>query len=313
MSALPRSWAEVEIVEVLEPNENGRPFQQGWSPQCENFAAHEGQCQWGVLKTTAIQHGEFWAHENKALPASLEPRPHIEVKAGDVLMTCAGPRNRCGVACLVEHTPPRLMMSGKMYRFRPHPKALLPKYLAYLIQRRESQLAIDRMKTGISDSGLNLTHDRFAQLRVPVAPLPEQRRIVAKIEELFSELDASDESLTRARAQLKTYHQALLKAAFEGVNEYRKLPGLLAIPMSNGYSGKPVSAVTPWKVLSLSATTTGIFLANHFKYLDEARVDKMDVSGASRMIFWFKEEILQNMLAFQQYIREFIGDIYFLI
>ncbi len=44
----------------------------------------------------------------------------------------------------------------------------------------------------------------------------EQRRIVAKIEELFSELDASAESLTRARAQLKTYRQALLKAAFEG-------------------------------------------------------------------------------------------------
>lgn len=47
-------------------------------------------------------------------------------------------------------------------------------------------------------------------------PLPEQHRIVAKIEELFSELDAGTASLTRARAQLKTYRQALLKAAFEG-------------------------------------------------------------------------------------------------
>jgi len=47
---------------------------------------------------------------------------------------------------------------------------------------------IDRMKTGISDSGLNLTHDRFASLNVPVAPLNEQHRIVTKIEELLSEL-----------------------------------------------------------------------------------------------------------------------------
>ncbi len=214
MTGLPSSWQDVQIIEVLENNDNGRPFQQGWSPQCESFPAAEGA--WGVLKTTAIQHGEFWPHENKALPASLEPRPQTEVKAGDVLMTCAGPRNRCGVACLVEATPARLMMSGKMYRFRPHPKALHPKYLAYLIRRQETQLEIDRMKTGINDSGLNLTHDRFSQLRIPLPPLPEQHRIVAKIEELFSELDAGTASLTRARAQLKTYRQALLKAAFEG-------------------------------------------------------------------------------------------------
>ena len=214
MTKLPESWAEVEIAEVLAPNENGRPFQQGWSPQCESHPAEA--MQWGVLKTTAIQHGEFWAHENKALPASLEPRPQVEVRVGDVLMTCAGPRNRCGVACLVEATPPRLMMSGKMYRFRPQPKALQPKYLAYLIRRRDTQLEIDRMKTGISDSGLNLTHDKFAQLRVPLPPLPEQHRIVQKIEALFSELDAGEASLTRARSQLALYRQSLLKSAFQG-------------------------------------------------------------------------------------------------
>lgn len=72
------------------------------------------------------------------------------------------------------------------------------------------------MKTGINDSGLNLTHDRFSSLRVPLAPLREQHRIVAKIEELFSELDKAVESLTLARAHLKTYRQSLLKAAFEG-------------------------------------------------------------------------------------------------
>lgn len=214
MTDLPESWAEVEIVEVLAPHDNGRPFQQGWSPQCENHPAEPGA--WGVLKTTAIQHGEFWPHQNKALPPSLDPRPQIEVKLGDVLMTCAGPRNRCGVACLVESTPDRLMMSGKMYRFRPEPDALHPKYLAYLIQRRDTQLEIDRMKTGINDSGLNLTHDRFAQLRVPLPPLAEQHRIVAKIEALFSELDAGQDSLTRAQAQLQLCRQSLLKAAFQG-------------------------------------------------------------------------------------------------
>lgn len=51
---------------------------------------------------------------------------------------------------------------------------------------------------------------------VPLPPTNEQHRIVAKIEELFSELDKGIENLKTARAQLKVYRQALLKHAFEG-------------------------------------------------------------------------------------------------
>lgn len=50
----------------------------------------------------------------------------------------------------------------------------------------------------------------------PIAPLSEQKRIVAKIEELFSELDNGIASLKTAREQLKVYRQAVLKHAFEG-------------------------------------------------------------------------------------------------
>ena len=51
---------------------------------------------------------------------------------------------------------------------------------------------------------------------MPVAPLPEQQRIVAKIEELFSDLDAGVAALERVRANLKRYRAAVLKAAVEG-------------------------------------------------------------------------------------------------
>ncbi|MFZ2406770.1 MAG: restriction endonuclease subunit S [Methylobacter sp.] len=51
---------------------------------------------------------------------------------------------------------------------------------------------------------------------VPLPPTNEQHRIVAKIEELFSELDKGIENLKTARSQLNVYRQALLKHAFEG-------------------------------------------------------------------------------------------------
>ncbi|CZJ09114.1 restriction endonuclease [Legionella pneumophila] len=50
----------------------------------------------------------------------------------------------------------------------------------------------------------------------PIAPLNEQKRIVAKIEELFSELDNGIAALKTAQEQLKVYRQAILKHAFEG-------------------------------------------------------------------------------------------------
>jgi type I restriction enzyme S subunit len=53
-------------------------------------------------------------------------------------------------------------------------------------------------------------------VKIPIPPLPEQHRIVAKIEELFSSLDKGIESLKTAQQQLKIYRQAVLKWAFEG-------------------------------------------------------------------------------------------------
>lgn len=51
---------------------------------------------------------------------------------------------------------------------------------------------------------------------LPVPSLPEQERIVARIEELFSQLDAGVETLKKTKAQLAVYRQAVLKEAFEG-------------------------------------------------------------------------------------------------
>jgi type I restriction enzyme S subunit len=51
---------------------------------------------------------------------------------------------------------------------------------------------------------------------IPLPPLPEQYRIVAKIEELLTELDAGVELLKKLKAKLKRYRQAVLKAAVEG-------------------------------------------------------------------------------------------------
>jgi type I restriction enzyme, S subunit len=215
VDGLPSAWAIARIEEILASLSDGKTIHQGWSPLCEKQAC-ETDDEWGVLKTTAIQPGEFQAQHHKRLPPHLSPRAYCEVFAGDLLLTCAGPRVRCGIPCLVRQTRPRLMLSGKMYRFRPQVGVVDPRFLEAFLLSEETQQIIDRMKTGGNESGLNLTHDRFRQLEFRFPSLPEQARIVDKLEELLSDLDAGVAELRAAQKKLAQYRQSLLKAAVEG-------------------------------------------------------------------------------------------------
>lgn len=66
------------------------------------------------------------------------------------------------------------------------------------------------------------THKRYwiqhySKIKVKIPPLATQERIVSRIEELFSQLDAGVAELRTAKERLKVYRQAVLKEAFEGV------------------------------------------------------------------------------------------------
>ncbi len=88
------------------------------------------------------------------------------------------------------------------------------KYLMYAINSADIRNKISDLQSGSTRK--RISRGNLATIKLPVAPLSEQRRIVAKIEELFSELDKGVESITTAREQLKAYRQSVLKAAFEG-------------------------------------------------------------------------------------------------
>jgi type I restriction enzyme, S subunit len=79
-----------------------------------------------------------------------------------------------------------------------------------------SHISPELVDAGIGGAQPNISQGLLKDWPIHLPPFPEQRRIVAKIEQLFSELDKGVESLKTARAQLKTYRQSLLKAAFEG-------------------------------------------------------------------------------------------------
>ncbi len=93
-------------------------------------------------------------------------------------------------------------------------KIIEPSWLYYTVQSNDFVHAMCQVVQGALYPAVRPRDIRSYGL--PIPPLNEQRRIVDKIEELFSDLDAGVAALTRAKANLKRYRASVLKAAVEG-------------------------------------------------------------------------------------------------
>lgn len=97
---------------------------------------------------------------------------------------------------------------------------------------------------------LKLTQGSLRKIPIEIAPLPEQRAIVSKLEQLLSELDNGITNLKLAQEQLKVYRQAVLKKAFLGLNKI--LFSELLETSQNGIAKRSGKAGFDFKVLRLA-------------------------------------------------------------
>ena len=89
---------------------------------------------------------------------------------------------------------------------------LIRDYLYHFVQGKYALLNTRKKGTGTP----HLNPELLKKQKLVVPDVAEQERIVARIEELFSQLDAGVETLKKTKAQLAVYRQAVLKEAFEG-------------------------------------------------------------------------------------------------
>lgn len=107
-------------------------------------------------------------------------------------------------------SPGKVCIGRGLTAIRPNEKIRL-KYLLYFFRYFETQL--QRQGTGTTFKAI--TQNVIKNLKIPVPSLPEQERIVARIEELFSELDKAVETLKTTQQQLAVYRQAVYASIFD--------------------------------------------------------------------------------------------------
>lgn len=200
---LPKGWEWVRLGNMI------LHMDAGWSPKCETEPAKENE--WGVLKTTAVQALRFLPHENKALPVKLAPRPDAQVEENDILITRAGPKNRVGICCVVKSVRPQLMLSDKIIRFRIYGNLIYSDFCALGLNTGYGADQIERMKSGMADSQMNISQDKVKQVIIAIPPLPEQHRIVARIDHLMARCDELEKLRKARETQRLAVHTAAIK------------------------------------------------------------------------------------------------------
>ncbi|MYG40205.1 MAG: restriction endonuclease subunit S [Nitrospira sp. SB0677_bin_15] len=168
-----------------------------------------------LLRTTDITRGKIdWNLVPFCSTNPADPEKYL-LKEGDIVISRAG---SVGFSYLLEK-PEDSVFASYLIRFRPY---IDKKFFKYFLDSPLYWREISEKKLGIAVPNVNA--NKLKQIPLPVPPLPEQRRIVSKLEELLSELDKGIESFKMAREQLIVYRQAILKNAFEGklTEEWRR-------------------------------------------------------------------------------------------
>jgi type I restriction enzyme, S subunit len=96
------------------------------------------------------------------------------------------------------------------------------RYLQYTLLNKDFVSYANSNVSGVQHPRTN--EKTIARYPFLLPPLPEQHRIVNKIEELFTQLDAGVDLLQKTKVLLNQYRQSVLKAAFEGklTEDWRK-------------------------------------------------------------------------------------------
>ena len=140
---------------------------------------------------------------------------YTSFREGDVLFAKITPCMENGKMAVVPSLENDLGFGSTEFHVLRPCRGISPQYIYCLVSSEQFRSEARHNMTGAVGQR-RVPASYLAERAVPIPPAREQRRIVAKIEELFSELDKGIESLKTARRQLEIYRQSVLKHAFEG-------------------------------------------------------------------------------------------------
>jgi len=203
IKALPRNWVSAFIEDYAEEVESGFA--------CGKHNS-EGEGIIHLRPMNISRNGVVDLSDFRSVPNDFNKK---RLSEGDVLFNNTNSPELIGKTAHVTKKYAGLAFSNHMTRIKFHP-GISPKFAAIQLHYLwMMKYYLHRCVKHVNQASIS-TKDMARTIPFVLPPLNEQKRIVAKIEELFSELDNGIAALKTTREQLKVYRQAVLKHAFEG-------------------------------------------------------------------------------------------------
>lgn len=206
MTELPLGWAQATVEELAAVGGiTDGPF--GSNLKTEHYTDSGPR----VVRLQNIGDGHFRDEEAHISEDHFAQLQKHRVLGGDVLIASLGevlPR-----ACIAPSWLGPAIVKADCIRVRPG-EHVLPAYLLWALNSPQTREHVGESIKGVGRPRINLGELR--SLELPVAPLPEQERIVTAVEEAFSRLDAGEAGVRVVRQLLKRLRDAILGAASTG-------------------------------------------------------------------------------------------------
>jgi len=203
---LPQGWVTAKLDEIMTPV-RGIAFPK----EVKAHAPAEGHI--ACLRTTNVQKNVEWG-DLWFIPRQYAKRDDQIIQPLDILISTANSYELVGKVAQV-HAIPHQATLGAFISLLRVKAPFDAKFFYHYLSASATQEAIRGFASTTTNIS-NVSTGKLATLDVVVPPLPEQRRIVAKLEELFSKLDAGVAAVRRTQALLKRYRQSVLHAAVTG-------------------------------------------------------------------------------------------------
>jgi len=208
------TWPTKKLGEVLIVNQSGI---WGEKPKM-------GENAYPVIRSTEITHdGKLDLTSVAFRYIEKDKTDRFCLAGGDILVVkSSGSRNLIGRCTLFKHPNEKdiYLFSNFVQRLRPN--NLVNSEFLYYFLNFEGRKFVEYLQT--TTTGLrNLPMKQYLNLQIPIPPLKIQKRIVARIEELFEKIDKAKELRQKA---LEETEQVLPSALYEIFNKVEKKWGM---------------------------------------------------------------------------------------
>lgn len=204
---LPSGWVETELENLVSPS---GVFSDG------DWVESKDQDPEGDVRLVQLADiGEMlFLNKSARFMASdrAEQMKCLYLQKNDILISRLG--DPLGKACLYPAAEAKAVTAVDVCVFRPGHEYLDPKLVGHFLNSISLRNLINRQASGTTRK--RITGNKLKSLPFRLPPLSEQKRIVSKIEELFSDLDEGEANLKRVQKLLARYRQSVLKAAVTG-------------------------------------------------------------------------------------------------